>query len=75
MKAITAIKLATNIRFTSMSEVSRCRDAKSKGGIAMDEKARAATFGLLEQLERDHPDESQEQIPNAIVMPSLPIPS
>jgi hypothetical protein len=28
----------------------------------MDEKARAATFGLLEQPERDHPDESQEQI-------------
>jgi|HubBroStandDraft_6_1064221.scaffolds.fasta_scaffold2207955_1 hypothetical protein len=28
----------------------------------MDEKGRAATFGLLEQLERDHPDESQEQI-------------
>lgn len=41
----------------------------------MDEKARAATFGLLERLERDHPDESQEQIPHAIVMPSLPIPS
>ena len=28
----------------------------------MDEKARAATLGLLEQLERDHPGESEEQI-------------
>jgi hypothetical protein len=28
----------------------------------MDEKASAATLGLLEQLERDHPGESEEQI-------------
>jgi hypothetical protein len=28
----------------------------------MDEKARAATLGLIEQLEREHPGESQEQI-------------
>lgn len=28
----------------------------------MDEKANAATLGLLEQLERDHPDETSEQI-------------
>ena len=28
----------------------------------MDEKARAATFGLIEQLEREHPGESQEQL-------------
>ena len=28
----------------------------------MDEKARAATLGLLEQLQREHPDDSQEQL-------------
>ncbi|MGA9891116.1 MAG: hypothetical protein WBQ55_01835 [Xanthobacteraceae bacterium] len=28
----------------------------------MDEKARAATLGLLEQLEREHPGESQERL-------------
>jgi hypothetical protein len=28
----------------------------------MDEKAKAATLDLLEQLELDHPGESQEQI-------------
>jgi hypothetical protein len=28
----------------------------------MDEKARAATLGLIEQLELDHPGENQEQI-------------
>ena len=28
----------------------------------MDEKARAATLGLLEQLERNHPGESEKQI-------------
>jgi hypothetical protein len=28
----------------------------------MDQKAGAATFGLLEQPDRDHPDESQEQV-------------
>jgi len=28
----------------------------------MDEKAKAATLGLLEQLELDHPDETKEQI-------------
>jgi hypothetical protein len=28
----------------------------------MDEKAKAATFCLLEQLELDHPGENQEQI-------------
>ena len=27
----------------------------------MDEKAKAATFGLIEQLKRDHPDESEDQ--------------
>lgn len=28
----------------------------------MDEKARAATLGLIDQLEREHPDETIDQI-------------
>lgn len=34
----------------------------AKGEAPMDEKARAATLGMLEQLKREHPGESQEQL-------------